>query len=99
MVTVEAALIAESAGLRFRIDGTGSVLTCRVAGDPTSLLETLRHGRQLLSTMRLLVPVLVRTGLRLDVLAGTVHVAQLGSGVRQNALARLLRLPATHLGA
>jgi IS5 family transposase len=98
VIAVNAAIRAESADLRIRIDGRGNVLTCRLDGDPANLFATLRRSRDLLPAVRTLVPVLVRTGLRLDVLAGNLRVASAGSGVRQNALARLLRIPAAHVG-
>lgn len=82
-----------------RIDGQGSVLVCRVDGDPAGLLETLRRSRSLLGALRAAVPMLIRAGIRVEVRAGALNVGRLGSGVKQNALGRLLRLPATHVGA
>lgn len=99
MDAVDAALVAESAGLRIRVDGVGKVLTCRVDGDASNLLETLRRSGQLLATLRLVIPVLDRTGLRLDVMTGTKRVAHVGAGVRSNAIGRLLRLPSAHIGS
>ncbi len=99
MIAVDAALTAESAGLRIRVDGVGHVLVCRVDGDAGTLLQTLRRSGQLLATLRLLIPLLNRTGLRLDVMSGAKRVAHIGTGVRSNALGRLLRLPSAHIGS
>jgi hypothetical protein len=98
VIALDADLIADSAGLRMRIDGRGNVLTCRLDGDAGNLFATLRRSRQFLAALRMAIPILVRIGIRLDVVIGTVRVGQAGSGVAQNAPARLLGLPAAHIG-
>jgi hypothetical protein len=52
-----------------------------------------------LPAVRAMMPILVRTGLRIDVMIGSRRVLHGGSGVKQNGLARMLRLPSVHLGA
>ena len=98
MLSVDAAVSAESTGLRFRVEGTGRVLTCRIDGNTSGWLESLRRSAYYLATLRAIVPVLIRTGLRIDFVAGKVQLASIGTGVRQNALGRLLRLPNTIVG-
>jgi hypothetical protein len=99
MIGLEADLVAESAGLRLVFGGSGSVLTCRIEGDAAGLFTTLRQSAKMLSLARALAPILQRAGIRFEVSVGERRIAQAGSGVRQNALARLLRLPAVHIGA
>lgn len=98
MIAVEAHLRAESGGIRLRVDGRGRVLTCRLDGNPANVVAAARRWRQLLPAVRALIPLLVRTGLRLDVVVGSLRVARAGSGVRQNRLARLLALPSARVG-
>jgi hypothetical protein len=99
MIAVEAALQAESAAMRIVIRGSGNVITCRVDGSPASLLDAARQSPQLLAAIRTAIPLLTRTGLQLEIVIGRFAVARAGSGVSQNALARLLRLPSAHVGA
>jgi hypothetical protein len=98
MIALEADLLAETRGLTLRITGHANVLTCSLAGEPIRVLQTMRNSGQLLAACRRVIPFLVRSGTRVDVVVGTRRMARIGSGVRQNALARLLRLPDAHLG-
>lgn len=98
MIGVEADMCAELSGIPVRIDGRGRVLTCRLDANPRELWRALRRSRPLLATLRALVPLLVRSQLRLDVVVGNVRVAHAGNGVNANAPARLLRLPFVRLG-
>jgi hypothetical protein len=98
VIAVEANLRAENNGLRMRIDGRGRVLTCRLDGNPGNVAAALRQVRHLLPAFRAAIPLLVRTGLRLDIVVGPLRVASAGSGVRQNRLARLLELPSAQVG-
>ncbi len=98
MIAVETDLRAESNGLRVRIEGSGRVLPLRLDGEPRRLLALARRGRRVLPSLRAVIPVLTRCGLRIDLVVGSTRIARAGSGVQQNALARLLRLPGAHLG-
>ncbi len=91
-------MIAESAGLRIRIDGTGNVLTCRLSGDFATTFAMLERGGAHLAALRAIIPLLVRAGLRLDFVAGRLKLGTVGRGVQQNPLARLLRLPNARIG-
>ncbi len=99
MFAVEAALQAESQGMRVRLDGRASVLTCRIDGGAAQLVRALSKARRLLPLVRALTPLLVRAGIRLEVNVGGFVIGRAGSGVAQNAPARLLRLPSVHVGA
>ena len=99
MIAVEAALQAELAATRIVITGSGKDLTCRLDGSPASLFDAARQSPQLLAAIRTAIPLLTRTGLRIEIIVGRFAVARAGSGVRQNALARLLRLPSAHVGS
>jgi hypothetical protein len=98
MLGLEADLRAETAGLTLQIDGHSNVLTCRIDGAGNSVLETLRRVRPVLGLLRTIVPMLNRTGIRLDIVLGAVRLAQAGSGVQQNAAAWFLRLPSVRIG-
>lgn len=98
MIGVEANLRAEFDGIRVRVDSRADVITCRIDGGPVDLLAGLRRSRRLLPVLRAVIPLLVRTNIRLDIAVGKVRVGRAGRGVRQNGPARLLRLPATHIG-
>ena len=98
MIAVEADMRAELSGVALRIVGCGNVLTCRLDADPRELFTALRRSRRLLGALRALVPLLVRSRLRLDVFVANVRIAHAGSGVDENGPARLLRLPYVHLG-
>jgi len=98
MIAVDADVHAESAGIRMHVTGNGQVLTCLLDGDPAGIFTTLRHSGEMLSAMRFMAPILQRAGLRFDIVIGARRVGQIGRGVKQNALARMLRLPAAHIG-
>ncbi len=98
MIAVEAALIAESAGMRMRIDSAGNVIRCRLEGGVGHALGAAKQSLQILRILRIAVPFLVRSGLRLDIIAGDVRVVRAGSGVKQNALGRLLGVPSAKIG-
>jgi hypothetical protein len=99
VLAVEANLRADFDGLRVRVDGNGSLLICRLDGKTANVFAALRQSRRLLPAVRAMMPILVRTGLRIDVMIGSRRVLHGGSGVKQNGLARMLRLPSVHLGA
>jgi hypothetical protein len=99
VIAVEASLRAEARGIRIRVDGRASVLTCRIDGDRAKLVGALRRSQQFLSLVRAITPLLLRAGLRLEVVVGTWTIARAGTGVRQNTPARLLGLPSVRIGA
>jgi hypothetical protein len=99
VLAVDADLHAESAGVRMHLGGSGGVLTCRIEGDAARVIPALRQSARMLALVRVSAPLLERAGIRLDVMVGERRVAQAGNGVRQNAVARLLRLPAVRIGA
>lgn len=99
MLAVEGALTAETAGFRLQIDGRGGVVTCRLDGGTGGFIDMLRRGRQIVPALRALSPLLLRSGLRIEIVAGERRIGRLGSGVKQNALGRLLGIPSAHLGS
>jgi hypothetical protein len=94
---VDAQVIAESSGLRVRIDGAGRTLTARIDGG-VGALSVLRWIRSVRPSARRMVPLLVRCGLTLEFVIGGVRVARAGAGVEANRLARVLDLANVHLG-
>ncbi len=97
MLAIDAHVTAESPALRVRVDGTGRTLTARIDGG-AGALRVLRWIREVRPLARRVVPVLVRTGLTLELIVGGVRIARAGAGVEANRLARLLDLANVHLG-
>ncbi len=97
MLAVDAQLVAESSGLRIRIDGAGRIMTARIDGG-AGALSVLRWIRNVRPSARRIVPLLVRCGLTLEIVIGGVRIARAGAGVEANRLARALDLANVHLG-
>ncbi len=98
MLAVEAAMQLRTPGFALDISGEGSLVTCRVRRGFFNLFEVVRAVRPLLDFVRMLAPLLVRTGLRVEFHLGSTCLGRTGAGVAPNGPARLLRLPSTRIG-
>ncbi len=97
MLAVDGRLTAESPALRVRVEGAGRTLTARIDGG-TGALRVLRWVRDARPLARRLVPLLVRSGLTIELVVAGVRIARAGAGVEANRLARMLDLANVHLG-
>ena len=96
MLAVEGNVVLESAGVRLRLEGSGATLIARFDGMRS--LAMLRRTGDAASLARGLVPLLVRFGVTVDVLVGSLRIARAGAGVESNGLGRALGLDHVRIG-